>query len=235
MKFDTGFAPNPFWGFLTLACCKPDIRRKAKVGDWIVGLTPKALGNRIVYCMRVDERMTFDDYWSDQRFWQKRPRQGSEVRDRRGDNIYEPLPGDGFRQLPSMHSNGARENEGNKEHDLKGVQVLVSETFAYFGSRALPLPPALTPLIIGVGQVDEKAGSLEVAQNLGTDKFEGIAYCLARMVLSQRMARGKPGDSLTARDIRCLAPRTDSESCGRVVAGSHLRSRSAWQKCSIGN
>ena len=27
---DTGFAPNPFHGFCTLACCKPGIRRTAQ-------------------------------------------------------------------------------------------------------------------------------------------------------------------------------------------------------------
>src|SRR5262245_31415483 len=34
---DYGFAPNPFYGFCTLATCKPDIRRTADIGDWIVG------------------------------------------------------------------------------------------------------------------------------------------------------------------------------------------------------
>jgi hypothetical protein len=37
---DTGFSPNPFHGYCTLACCKPTIRRTAKEGDWVVGLTP---------------------------------------------------------------------------------------------------------------------------------------------------------------------------------------------------
>ena len=49
---DAGFAPNPFYGYCTLACCKTAIRRAAEPGDWIVGLTPKAHGNRIVYAMR---------------------------------------------------------------------------------------------------------------------------------------------------------------------------------------
>jgi hypothetical protein len=34
---DTGFAPNPFHDFLTLATCKPDIRKKAQIGDWVLG------------------------------------------------------------------------------------------------------------------------------------------------------------------------------------------------------
>ena len=36
---DSGFAPNPFHGYLTLACCKPMIRRTVQVGDVVVGLS----------------------------------------------------------------------------------------------------------------------------------------------------------------------------------------------------
>ncbi len=42
LKVDSGFAPNPFHGWCTLACCKPAIRRKARPGDWIVGRLPSA-------------------------------------------------------------------------------------------------------------------------------------------------------------------------------------------------
>ena len=35
---DFGFAPNPFHGFCTLACCKPKIRSAAEVGDWVFGM-----------------------------------------------------------------------------------------------------------------------------------------------------------------------------------------------------
>ena len=35
---DSGFAPNPFWRILTLACCKPKMRLTAKPGDLLVGL-----------------------------------------------------------------------------------------------------------------------------------------------------------------------------------------------------
>jgi len=31
---DYGFAPNPFFGFCTLATCKPRLRSVAQVGDW---------------------------------------------------------------------------------------------------------------------------------------------------------------------------------------------------------
>src|ERR1039457_1738189 len=56
-----------------------------------------------------------------------------------------------YRQLRSMHSNGDSEDEENKAHDLGGKRVLVSETFAYFGSESLPLPTGLRSLIVQRG------------------------------------------------------------------------------------
>ena len=145
---DTGFAPNPFSGYCTLACCKPKIRLNAQKGDWVVGLTPRAAGNRIVYFMRVDEVLeSFSKYWSDPRFRAKKPTYTDGLRKKCGDNIYEPQASGGYRQLRSMHSNGELEHEGNKSHDLSGKRILVSDTFAYFGSGALPLPTELHSLI----------------------------------------------------------------------------------------
>ena len=154
VKHDTGFAPNPFWGYCTVACCKPEIRRTAHVGDWVVGLTPKAQGNHIVYFMRVDEILSFDAYWRDRRFGIKRPRYDDGLPCQNGDNIYEPQPSGEYRQLRSWHSlpeHGDRENPKRKAHDLDGRRVLVSETFAYFGSKPLELPEALQGLIVGRG------------------------------------------------------------------------------------
>ena len=84
---DRGLAPNPFHGVCTLACCKPRVRETAQIRDWVVGLTPRALGNRIIYAMRVTEKVLFKDYWLDSRFECKRPDMDS-VRavDRRGAN-----------------------------------------------------------------------------------------------------------------------------------------------------
>jgi hypothetical protein len=169
---DTGFSPNPFFGYCTLACCKPEIRRKAQAGDWIVGLTPRAQGNKIVYLMRVDEVLDFGRYWSDARFRQKRPRYDKDVRLRCGDNIYEALANGEFRQLPSMHSDGEREHAGNKNHDLGGDNVLISEAFAYFGSKPLTLPPELEFLIVGRGHRSrfsdaEKTRFVEFTRQLG--------------------------------------------------------------------
>lgn len=147
---DTGFSPNPFWGCCTLADCKPAIRRTAKVGDWIVGLIPKASGNRVVFDMEVDEILDYERYFSDSRFANKIPDYTrGEVVWKAGDNIYKPLPNGEFQQLRSMHSNGDEENPETKAHDLGGVNVLVAKNFHYFGASGPELPPHLEELKVG--------------------------------------------------------------------------------------
>ncbi len=69
---DTGYAPNPFHGFCTLAYCKYPMRPHVQEGDYVVGLGKKDLGNRLVYAMRVTEALEHDRYLQDPRFKERR-------------------------------------------------------------------------------------------------------------------------------------------------------------------
>jgi hypothetical protein len=146
---DTGFAPNPFHGYCTLACCKPKIRLRAKVGDLVVGLSTRCEG--IVYAMRIDRRLTFAEYWSDPAFATKRADwAGRTAVERAGDNIYEPVGNGDHRQAWSRHSNlDGTENPKMKRLDLSGQAVLVGQEFVYFGGTPHPLPRDLIFLTIG--------------------------------------------------------------------------------------
>ena len=64
---DFGFAPNPYFGYCTLATCKPRIRKGAQIGDWIAayGSASTMFREKLVVLMRVGETMTFDEYWDD--------------------------------------------------------------------------------------------------------------------------------------------------------------------------
>ena len=117
---DAGFAPNPFWGYCTLACCKPKIRKTAQKGDWIVGLNPKAKGNKIIYAMQVKEILLHKDYFLDSRFASKIPDHNTgNTRNKCGDNIYEYISNGKYRQLPSEHSNKKnRKIENSKARSL---------------------------------------------------------------------------------------------------------------------
>src|SRR6218665_1452893 len=105
VEHDLGFAPNPFDGALTLACCKPQIRKQAKTGDIILGMgaaRPKLTG-RMTYWMEVSEVLTFNQYWHDARFRRKRPNMRGTRYMRYGDNIYYKAEGELlFRQANSF-------------------------------------------------------------------------------------------------------------------------------------
>ena len=87
---DFGFAPNPFYQFCTLGTCKPKIRRRAEIGDWIVGTGSKTRNREayIVFVMKVTEVMSFNCYWSDSRFEEKKSNLRGSKKQAFGDNIY---------------------------------------------------------------------------------------------------------------------------------------------------
>jgi hypothetical protein len=158
---DTGFAPNPFWGFCTLACCKPDIRRvigtnfQSNNDYWIVGLSPKAKGNKIIYMMKVTDVLSFDEYFTKEKYKMKKPDfTKKELIYRRGDNIYQPLGNGEYKQLRSWHSKNFERDDWNedpctKEQDLKGEYVLISDCFYYLGREATNPPDDLRDLTVG--------------------------------------------------------------------------------------
>lgn len=150
VRYDDGSAPNPFWGYCTLAICKPRIRRVAKEGDRVIGTGSKEnVGNdRLIYAMKVTEKMSLVEYGQDKRFAKKIP-VGTAGKKSLGDNIYYRDESGGIRQrFPSAHSDDC-ENEETKSHDLCGGNVLISRagSFCYFGSKAPKIPEHLMELI----------------------------------------------------------------------------------------
>lgn len=149
VRYDSGFAPNPFYEYCTLATCKPDIRKNAQAGDWIVGTGSMQIkrGGHLVYVMQVAEALSLEEYSSDPRFERKKPRRHGSYKMAAGDNIYEPdlIPGR-WRQLDSYHSN--RDGTPNPDHvrrDTSVSRVLISPTrqFIYFGAEGPMIPHEL--------------------------------------------------------------------------------------------
>lgn len=159
MTYDTGFAPNPEHNVLTLATCKPTIRRCATPGTWISGWTavkvhPTEVGEpivfgeneKLIYLAKISKSIPFAEYWKE--YKEKRPNKiGSGMSCAIkgcsgnqddcnlydcGDNIYEPVKGksDEFIQ----HKNGGGHGKESIEHDLSGKNVLICEEFYYFSA-----------------------------------------------------------------------------------------------------
>lgn len=190
VAYDSGFGPNPFNGFCTLATCKPEIRKHANIGDWIIGTGSNRKGVRrggfLVYAMRVQEALTFAGYWNDPRFARKKPDLRGSYRLACGDNIYCPAPaGNGWMQLNSYHS----QSDGSpfQKHinrDTSVDRVLVSNDFVYFGAEGPEIPEALKDaglVLAGRGRLKItdpcKIGSFEAwLNNLGVKGYEGRPF-----------------------------------------------------------
>ena len=138
---DYGFAPNPFWNICSLATCKPQIRERALMGDWVAGFggANTAILHKMVFLMRVDEICTFDEYWEDPRFLVKRPRFDGNYQQCYGDNIYHHI-GNEWMQENSHHSYVDGINQNNLLHDTRIDRVLLSFYYWYFGENAIELP-----------------------------------------------------------------------------------------------
>ena len=146
LAYDTGFAPNPFHGYCTLATCKPRIRYTAQVDDWIIGTGSKNMhagskkvdrSGHLVYAMRVTDAMTFAEYSHAPRFWDKRPvKDGGKMREC-GDNIYYRDPRtDDLEQVDWCYHCPA-----DRGRDTKIDRVLISDDFVYWGGDGPPMPP----------------------------------------------------------------------------------------------
>lgn len=147
ISHDLGFAPNPFGGLCTLACCKPNIRERAKHGDWIIGLTGTKLAPamRCVFAMVVTGDMTFEAYWDHPEFAFRRPKRNGSDKKLVGDNIYHRNAAqETWMQEDSVHSlsHGAQ-CPLNTAHDTRVNRVLLSRRFVYFGAAAPRLPDAV--------------------------------------------------------------------------------------------
>jgi hypothetical protein len=116
----------------------------AEVSDWIVGTGSKVYqreGN-LVYTMKVSEILTYDQYWRDPRFRQKKPNLRGSLKQGYGDNIYHRNAKTGqWIQENSHHSyQDGRPNPNNIKHDTQTPNVLISAEFIYWGGSGPKIP-----------------------------------------------------------------------------------------------
>lgn len=155
LAHDYGLAPNPFGGHCTLAVCKSQIRnnKRLKTKDWIFGTGSKHLKSphHLIYAMQMEEKLTFDEYWADDRFQYKKPIINGSLVQMHGDNFYHTNPETGeWIQENSAHS--SKDGVPNSKHinrDTKSEYVLISKTFFYFGNNAIQIPEQFLEICSG--------------------------------------------------------------------------------------
>jgi len=139
MTSDTGFAPNPFGNYLTLATCTPNHQRaNIGKGDWIIGVEGKTLAEErkkagyhleieqcLIYAGKVCEVLGLDSYFHDPRFENKKYSPSNP----QGDNVY------------YIENNSWRWIRGH-EHDIKSIPdeeayIPVSKVDEFFRNKKL--------------------------------------------------------------------------------------------------
>ena len=120
---DAGTAPCVDDGILTLAICKPAIRRTAQPGDWIYGFAAQSrLGKRLIYVARVDEALPAGEYYRQARYW------------KRSDSIYRWRAGRLVQISNDVHGKDNCIKDIGTPPNYAGARVLVCREFRYFGS-----------------------------------------------------------------------------------------------------
>ena len=150
MSHDDGFAPNPYFGVLTLATCMCKMRQNTKVGNWIAGWTSRKTATstppgeeRLIYLAKVTDKIPIAEYWD--RFPMKRPSNADE-KSTHGDNIYCPDSSspNGLRLVESVYRRPTDTVKIGK--DLNGGFVLICEEYYFFGADSpLEVPQKVRP------------------------------------------------------------------------------------------
>ncbi|PZQ94202.1 MAG: hypothetical protein DI539_31200 [Flavobacterium psychrophilum] len=138
-----------------MVICKPIIRRNAQVGDWIVGTGSKNvrqadggnkdLSGKLVYAMKVTQKMTMVEYDSFCRESLPDKIPFNDLVDWRrevGDCIYD------FTNANNPVIREGVHDENNCDRDLSGTNALLSSHFYYFGDNVVDLPAYLLPIVM---------------------------------------------------------------------------------------
>jgi hypothetical protein len=128
MTVDNGGAPCVYRGQLSLAICKPEIRRMAEKGSIIFGFAAKKLSSdeRLIYIAVVKEKLSNGDYYLGDLGYENRP-----------DCIYK-LGNDGKTAKRKKNAKyHAKSDERKRDVGMKfeKADVLLSEDFRYFGKN----------------------------------------------------------------------------------------------------
>jgi Nucleotide modification associated domain 2 len=158
---DNGGAPCTYRGLLSLAICKPSIRRTAKRGAWIFGFGGKDIGaGRLIYIAQITCRVEGGSYYVDERY------------EGRPDRIYRREGGRFvLRPKARYHDDGSQlVRDLGTPLSYPNAITLMSEEFRYWGKNGSSdyqdRLPGITALLNRLGQGHRVNFSEEVRQEL---------------------------------------------------------------------
>lgn len=119
-------APNPRAGLITLATCKPEIRKAAQEGDWVIGNFPAPKNEIVAWAGRVERSMPIHEY--------------AREYSARDDALYDLDAGGELHRVSGKHAQYHRERDQQCK-DKKGSVLIFDQTQSwYFGGNGRVLP-----------------------------------------------------------------------------------------------
>jgi hypothetical protein len=123
MVTDNGGALCVFANLLSLAICKPRIRKSAKKGAIIFGFGGKRYKERLIYIARVTDKLEGRAYYQHQKYA------------RRPDRIYRVMGDNAVRKDSARFHVKSDERRKDVGFHFENAFVLLSEDFRYLGKR----------------------------------------------------------------------------------------------------
>lgn len=122
MVVDNGGAPCVTGNVLSLAICKPKIRKSAREGSLIFGFGGKKYKERLIYIACVTNKLERDDYYQQ---YARRP-----------DCIYKSVHGRAELRKSAKFHKGSDQLERDVGKFFENAFVLISKNFRYFGNKS---------------------------------------------------------------------------------------------------
>lgn len=183
---DNGGAPCVYRGILSLAICKPKIRKTANVGALVFGVGGQRLAGRLIYAAYVTEKPPVGEYYRNSRF-HNRP-----------DCIYREVDGRPERISNAQFHSKYDESGTDVGGQFEKAFVLLSNDFCYFGETGttdyMKSSPTLTSMLARLKRGHRRNHQSSVHQELCT-----LAKELWRKGLTGK--QGNPSDADKSR--RC--------------------------------
>jgi len=186
MTADNGGAPCVWRGLLSLALCKPKIRKSAEVGSVICGFGGVDHRERLIYIAKVTHKPAVGAYYRSAKF-ANRP-----------DCIYEDVSGRARRKSKAHYHTQTDERRKDVGIRFENAYILLSKDFRYFGKMGTEAYkqkfPAIRDLVESLTQGHRRNHSSQLRSEL---------LNLKRRVWTKyrRMKLGTPTDADTRR--RC--------------------------------
>ena len=126
---ENGGAPCVHKGMMSLCLCKPHIRQTAEKNDWIIGMGGRdkrlpELNDRLIYIMRVTDKIQGKDYYAPKSKYWSRP-----------DCVYKYDDGKySWKKGSKYHSKSHLKNDLGEQDKYERALCLVGNHFVYFGN-----------------------------------------------------------------------------------------------------